>query len=121
MGELPDFRKFAYGIIILGVLFDFAVAVVPNDQVGYRIDVVALAVGLLPYVIYGSFVDVVRGWLLALAGAAVLGVDLLVKIPERYLHYHAFHDHFVFYAPLVSTFVILPILLGIGVRIEKRW
>jgi hypothetical protein len=121
MDKSPDFRKFAYAVIILGVTFNFAIAVVPNDQVGYELNMITLAFGLMPYVVYGSFLDVVRGWLLALAGAAILAVDLLVKIPERYLDYRAFHDHLVLYAPLLSTLILLPILLGIGVRIEKRW
>ena len=120
MDHSPDFRKFAYAVIVLGVLIDFAVAVVPNDQVGYRLNVAVMLVGVLPYVVYGSFVDVVRGWSLALAGVALLAVDLLLRVPERYLHFHVFDDHLALYAPLLSTFVILPVLLGIGTRIEKR-
>ncbi len=114
-------RPVAYLVIRLGCVLDFAVSVIPNDQVGYKLDMAALLIGLLPYVVYGTFTDIVRGWLLAVSGFVILAIDLLVKIPERFAHYDGFADHAVYYAPLISTFVVLPILLGIGVKLEKRW
>lgn len=117
----PDFRRFAYLIIGLGVLLTFATAVVPFYTAGDELRVTVLAVGLMPYIVYGLFTDVVRGWPLLIAGALILGIDLGVKIPERFLHYDGYAGNAIYYAPLVSTFVVLPVLLGIGARREKRW
>ena len=117
----PDFRRFAYLIIGLGGLLTFATAVVPFYNAGDELRVTVLVVGLMPYVVYGLFTDVVRGWPLLIAGALILGIDLGVKIPERFLHYDGYAGNAIYYAPLVSTFVVLPVILGIGARREKRW
>ncbi len=117
----PDFRRFAYLIIGLGSLLTFATAVVPFYHAGDELRVTVLLVGLMPYIVYGLFTDVVRGWPLPIAGALILGIDLGVKIPERFLHYDGYAGNAIYYAPLVSTFVVLPVLLGIGALREKRW
>lgn len=116
-----DFRRFAYIVVALGVALDFAVAIVPLGDIGYRLDGVVLVIGLLPYVVYLSFTDVVRGGWLVVAGVGILLLDIALRLPLRYLHYTGFTDNAIHYAPLLSTFVILPIALGIGVRRERRW
>ncbi len=121
MRKDPDFRRFAYLIIALGSLLTFAAAVAPFYDGSYELRMAVLAVGLMPYVVYGLFTDVVRGWPLLIAGMLVFGIDLGVKIPERFVHFDGYAGNAIYYAPLLSTFVILPIILGIGARREKRW
>jgi len=121
MRKDPDFRCFAYLIIALGSLLTFTAAVVPFYNGSYELHMTVLAVGLLPYIVYGMLSDVVRGWPLLIAGTLVFGIDLGVKIPERFLHFDGYAGNAIYYAPLLSTFVILPLILGIGARLEKRW
>ena len=121
MRKDPDFRRFAYLIIVLGSLLTFAAAVVPFYNSSYELQMTVLVVGLMPYVVYGLLSDVVRGWPLLIAGTLVFGIDLGVKIPERFLHFDGYAGNAIYYAPLLSTFVILPLILGIGARLEKRW
>ncbi len=115
-----DFRPFAYLIITLGVMLAFAAAVVPHYDAGYTLLLSVLIIGLLPYIVYGLFTDIVRGWPLLIAGALLIGVDVGVKIPERFLHYNEYASGAIYYAPLVSTLVII-VILAIGARREKRW
>ena len=116
----PDFRLFAYLVITLGVMLSFAAAVVPHYDTGYILLLGVASAGLLPYVVYGFFSDLVRGWWLLITGAFIFGADLGVKIPERFLHYDGYASGVIYYAPFISTLAAI-VLLGIGARKEKRW
>ena len=116
-----DFRRFAYVVIILGGVLSFATAVTPFYGAGYSLRLDILLIGLLPYVVYGLLTDVVRGWALLIAGALLLGIDLGVKIPWRFLHHDGDSENILYYAALVLSFLVLPVILGIGARREKRW
>lgn len=116
-----DFRRFAYFIIALGGVMSFAAAIMPFYGAGYTLRLDILLIGLLPYVVYGLFTDVVRGGALLIAGALILGVDLGVKIRWRFLHHNSDAEDILYYISLVLSFVVLPVILGIGARREKRW
>jgi len=116
----PDFRLFAYLVITLGAMLSFATAVVPHYDAGYTLLLSVVFAGLLPYVVYGLFSDLVRGWWLLITGALIFVVDLGVKIPERFLHYDGYASGVIYYASFISTLAAI-VLLGIGARQEKRW
>jgi hypothetical protein len=120
MHQNPDFRWFAWFIIAFGAALGFAGAVVPHFTAGYRLHLGVLFAGLLPYVVYASFSDVVRGWALLATGALLLGIDLGVKIPERFLHYDGYASGRIYFASLIMTLVAV-VALGIAVRREHRW
>lgn len=120
MQQNPDFRWFAWFIIAAGAALSFAAAAVPHFATGYRLHLGVLFAGLLPYVVYGVFSDVVRGWALLAAGALLLGIDLGVKIPERFLDYDAYASGRIYIASLVMTLVAV-VVLGIAARREHRW
>ncbi len=115
-----DFRNFAYSIITLGCVLSFAAAIVPFFDDGYHLIASVLFVWLLPYIIYGIFTDLVRGWALVVTGVLILGIDVAVIVPERYLHYTGYTDGVVYYAALMAT-VLAAVILGIGARREQRW
>lgn len=121
MQQGSDFRRFAYVVIVLGGVLSFATAVTPFYGAGYTLRVDILLIGLLPYVVYGLCTDVVRGWTLLIAGALLFGVDLGVKIPWRFLHHDGDSENILYYASLVLSFVVLPVILSLGARREKRW
>jgi hypothetical protein len=120
MHQNPDFRWFAWFIIASGAMLSFAAAAVPHFDTGYRLHLGVLFAGLLPYVVYASFSDVVRGWALLATGALLLGIDLGVKIPERFLHYDGYASGRIYFASLVMTLVAV-VVLGIAARRENRW
>jgi hypothetical protein len=120
MHKDPDFRLFAWFIIAFGAMLSFAAAAVPHFATGYRLHLGVLFAGLLPYFVYASFSDVVRGWALPATGALLLGIDLGVKIPERFLHYDGYASGRIYFASLVMTLVAV-VALGIAARRENRW
>lgn len=120
MRENPDFRWFAYGVIALGALSSFAAALVPHYATGYRLHLGVLFAGLLPWIVYAVFSDVVRGWGLLATGALLLGVQLGVVVPQRFLHYDGYAGGRIYYTAIIMTLVIV-IVLGLAARRERRW
>lgn len=120
MRKDPDFRRLAYLLITLGVMLSFAGAFVPHFATGHKLHLGVLFAGLLPYVVYGIFSDVVRGWSLLVTGVLLLGIDLGVKIPERFLHYDGYASGRIYYASLIVTLAVI-VVLGIAARREGRW
>ncbi len=67
MQTSPAIRLMTYFVIALGVMLSFACAAVPHFTAGYTLHLGVLFAGLLPYLIYGMFINLVRrGPLLAI-------------------------------------------------------
>lgn len=111
MRKDPDFRPLAYALIASGSVLAFVTAVVPHYTAGHRLLLDVLLIGLLPYVVYAFFTERVRGWPLGAVGVLTLIVDLVVKIPERFLDYDGFQSGLVYGWPLAAC-LVLPVLLG---------
>ena len=112
----PDYRPAAYLIILLGCVAAGAASLVPFYTVGYKVDAVALAAVLTPFVIYGMFSESLRGpWLLA-SGLVLLGVTLAVVIDERFLHYDGYRNATLYWVPLLAVVIVLPIAYLFGRR-----
>lgn len=112
---LPDFRCFAYFFIALGTALSFVTAMVPFFTSGYVLRPGVLLAGLLPYVVYGSLSNLVRGWPLLIVGIFLLIVDLLIKIPERFLRYDGYADGLIYYWPLTATLAV-SVVLGFAAK-----
>lgn len=116
MTAIRDYRRAAYLIILLGCVAAAAASLVPFYSVGYKVDALALAAVLTPFVIYGMFSESLRGpWLLA-SGLILLGATLAMVIGERYLHYDGYRDTTVYWVPLLTVAIVLPIAYLFGRR-----
>lgn len=114
MTATRDTRPAAYLIIAAGCLAAFAAALVPFYNAGYKVDALALAAVLTPFVAYGMFSETLRGpWLLA-SGLVLLAVCLAVVGDERYLHYDGYHDAFVYWVPSLAAAIVLAIACAFG-------
>lgn len=110
----PDYHPAAYLIILLGCLLAAAASLVPFHQVGYKVDGLALSALLTPFVVYGMFVEDLRGpWLLA-SGLILLGVTLALVLDERYPVYHGYTS--VYWVPLVAVAIVLAVAYALGRR-----
>ena len=120
MATVRDYRSASYLIILLGCAAAAVASVVPFYTVGYKVDALALAAVLTPFVIYGMFIESLRvPWLLA-SGLVLLGVTVIVVISERYLHYDGYRDATrdatLYWVPLLAVAVVLPIAYVLGKR-----
>jgi hypothetical protein len=116
MTATPDYRSAAYLIIVLGCLAAWAASVVPFYGVGYKLNGLVLSAVLTPFVVYGIFIEDLRGpWLLA-AGLVLLGAMLSLVIDERFLNYTGYHDDAIYWVPLVTVAIVEPIAYVFGKR-----
>lgn len=116
MATVRDYRSASYLIILLGCAAAAVASVVPFYTVGYKVDALALAAVLTPFMIYGMFIESLRTpWLLA-SGLVLLGVTVIVVISERYLHYDGYRDATLYWVPLLAVAVVLPIAYVLGKR-----
>jgi hypothetical protein len=115
MMTIPDYRAAAALIILLGCAAAAVAALVPYT-VGYKVDAIALAAVLTPFVVYGMFIEDLRGpWLLA-SGVVLLGATLAVVIDERVLNYDGYRDATLYWVPLLALAIALPIAYVFGKR-----
>jgi hypothetical protein len=118
MMTIPDYRAAAALIILLGCAAALVAALVPFYTVGYKVDAIALAAVLTPFVIYGMFIQDLRGpWLLA-SGVVLLGATLAVVIDQRVLNYDGYRDATHYWMPLLA--LALAIALPIARIFGKR-
>jgi hypothetical protein len=111
-----DCRRAAYLIIAVGCAAALVAALVPFYSVGYVVDALALAAVLTPFVLYGMFTESLRGpWLLG-SGLVLLGVTLAVVINERFLDYDGYRDATLYWVPLLTLAIVLPVAYAFGRR-----
>jgi hypothetical protein len=116
MTAIRDTRPAAYFIILLGCVAAAAASLLPFYSVGYKVDALALAAVLTPFVIYGMFSEDLRSpWLLG-SGLVLLGVTLTVVVVERYLDYDGYRDATVYWVPLLAVAIVLPVAYVFGRR-----
>ncbi len=120
MNHETDMRPVAYAVIILGCMLSFATAVVPHYTAGHKLMFGLLLGGLVPYVVYGAFTEILKGWVLVAPGVLLLSVDAAVKIPDRVLSAADYPTAAVSYAAIWLVLIVLPLGVGIGHWIQ-RW
>ncbi|MCR4301394.1 MAG: hypothetical protein NUV51_07265 [Sulfuricaulis sp.] len=120
MHTSPTIRFMIYFVITLGAILSLACAAVPHFTTGFTLHLGVLFSGLLPYLVYGVFINLVRGGSLLTVGALLLGIDLVVKIPERFLDYDGYANGLIFIAPILTALVLM-IVLGILARRDNLW
>ena len=119
MSKHLNSRAIAYSIIVLGVFLSIITAVVPNYTVGYKLLFNVFLFGLVPYVMYGLMTELLRGWLLIVPGLLILAIDLFVKLPERFPNFSEYSNIAVYWDPLFSAFIIIPISYFLARKLQS--
>lgn len=116
-----DFRRSAHFFIAFGIALSFAAAVVPFFTSGHVLRLGVLLAGVLPYVVYGFLSNRERGRPLLVVGMLLIAGDLLVKIPERFLHYDGYASGLIYYWPFAATLVValVPSIATLKARRQK--
>lgn len=105
-----DEARVAIAIIIGGVALSFAAAVVPHFNSAFRLDPLMLAVGVLPYIIYGVLAYFLRGRARLAPGAAVLGLHLLAVLQQRWLTDGYAEGSLLYWVPVVLAAALLALI-----------
>lgn len=114
-----DPRPAAYLIILLGLGLAAAAALVPFYNVAYLLEPGILLAVLMPFLLYGLFIESLRGsWLLA-TGLLLLAANLVLVAFERYLRYDGYTDDLIYWVPTLAAVVVLPIAYRLGRRADE--
>ena len=120
MASMRDYRPAAYVIVVLGFTLALAAALVPFYGAAYHLKFAVLLALLTPFALYAMFVEFLRGpWLLA-SGLVLFGVCLAVTVFERYLHYDGYADGALYWVPLLTGAIMLPMAYLLGKRSRDR-
>jgi hypothetical protein len=102
-------RSSAYWIIVAGLLLAFLSAIIPFYQAGYRLMFSVLLSGMLPYLVYGIAVPLLRTGLILVAGLTLLAVHAWLVISERLIGGADYSDGMIYYVPLLLAVALLPL------------
>jgi len=114
-----DPRPAAYLIILFGLGVAAAASLVPFYNAGYLLEPGVLTAVLMPFVLYGLFIESLRGpWLLA-SGLLLLIASLALVLPERFLHYNGYADGMIYWVPTLTAVIMMPIAYWLGRREDE--
>jgi hypothetical protein len=108
--------RFFFAVLALGVALAFLTALVPHYDAGHRLAVDVLMVGLLPYLLYGMSFDYLDGWRLVLPGAAVLALDLAVKLPAWWRMDDGTIPEALYTLPSISSALVIVLVVALAWR-----
>ncbi|QLQ02214.1 MAG: hypothetical protein HZY77_04530 [Thiobacillus sp.] len=119
MTPTRDPRPAAYLIILLGLGLAAAASLVPFYHVAYLLEPGILLAVLMPFLLYGLFIESLRGsWLLA-TGLLLLAANLVLVAFERYLRYDGYTDDLIYWVPTLAAVLVLPIAYRLGRRTDE--
>jgi len=114
-----DPRPAACLIILLGLGLAAAASLVPFYHVAYLLEPGILLAVLMPFLLYGLFIESLRGpWLLA-TGLLLFAANLVLVAFERYLRYDGYTDGLIYWVPTLAAVVVLPLAYLLGRRADE--
>lgn len=108
-------RVLAYAVIAGGTGLAFVSAVVPHFTAGYRLESGVLLSGLLPYLIFGLAVPLLRTRSTAVAGLFLLALHAALVIAERFSGPVDYSDGWIHLGPWLLALALLP-LVALGLK-----
>lgn len=128
MTPIRDPRPAAYFIILLGLGEAAAASLVPFYHVAYLLEPGILLAVLMPFLLYGLFIESLRGpWLLA-TGLLLFAANLVLVASERYVRYvgiantvryDGYADNLIYWVPTLTAAIVLPIAYWLGRRTDE--
>ena len=108
-------RVLAYAVIVGGTGLAFVSAVVPHFTAGYRLEPGVLMSGLLPYLIFGLAVPLLRTSSTTVAGLVLLSLHAALVVAERFSGPVDYSDAWIHFGPWLLALALLP-LVALGLR-----
>jgi hypothetical protein len=108
-------RQLAYWLVTFGCVLALVTAFEPEPTGAWHLATGYLIFGLIPYIVYGSFTDILNGCTLVIAGSILLVSDLLARFGADITS--AARDS-VYAAIWLCLFLVL-LVLPLGVALGK--
>jgi hypothetical protein len=99
-----------YLILLTGLILSLISALVPHFEAGYRLTVSVFVAGMLPYLVYGIAVPLMRGAVTTVTGVIIVLVHAWLVINERFVANADYSDARIYYIPVILSIVVLPVV-----------
>ena len=114
-------KPMAYWIVTAGCILATATALAPLPSGAYRLSGAFLMLGIMPYIVYGSFTEVLKCCPLIGAGIALLLADLVARFGIQIIHTDHASAMPAVYLSLVLTLLVIPAGAAAGKLAAKFW
>lgn len=78
-GQREIAKPLAYVIVTVGCILAMVTALAPLSTGSYKLSGVFLVLGIIPYIVYGTFTELLQSCTLISAGLVLLAVDFLAR------------------------------------------
>ncbi|WP_324780928.1 hypothetical protein [Thiobacillus sedimenti] len=106
----------AFVILMLGAGDATAASVVPFFQAGYVLEPGVLVAVLMPFLLWGLFVESLHSAWLITSGLALLAVNVALVAAERFAHYNGYRDDLIYWVPTLAAVAVLAVTYAFGRR-----
>jgi len=100
-----------YLFIIVGFTLSLISALVPHFEAGYRLTLCVFVAGMLPYMVYGTAVPLLRGSLTTFAGLLIVAAHAWLVLNHRIIGYAEYSDSMIYYGPMLLAVLALPLIV----------
>mgnify|MGYP001811981326 CR=1 FL=1 len=100
-----------YTILLIGVALAFYSALVPHFEAGYRLDILVFLTGMLPYMVYGIAVPLMRSAKVTLTGVAIIVVHAWLIFEHRITGGGDYSDGVIYFVPMALTVLAVPVAI----------
>ena len=100
-----------YSLICIGLLLSFISSLVPHFEAGYRLTLSVFVAGMLPYLIYGIAVPLLRGPLTTIVGLVIVVAHAWLVINERFIAGADYSSGLIYFGPMLLAVLAIPLVV----------
>jgi hypothetical protein len=100
-----------YALIIIGLVLSLISAFVPHFDAGYRLATGVLFAGLIPYMVYGAAVPLLRSGLTTITGLVIVVLHTWLVLNQRIIGHADYSDGLIYYGPMLLALFTLPLVV----------
>lgn len=100
-----------YLFIIIGFTLSLISALVPHFEAGYRLMLSIFVAGMLPYLVYGIAVPLLRSSLTTIVGLLIVAAHAWLVFNHRIIDHADYSDGMIYYGPMLLAVLALPLIV----------
>ena len=105
-----------YLFIVIGLTLSLISALVPHFEAGYRLMLSVFVAGMLPYMIYGIAVPLLRSNLTTTVGLVIVIAHAWLVFNERIIGHADYSNGMIYYGPMLLAVLALPLIVTVFKR-----
>lgn len=99
-----------YLCIFIGVFLSAISALVPHFEAAYTLMTRVFVAGMLPYLVFGISVPLMRGGLTTIVGLVIVVAHAWLVFNQRIIGNADYSDGLIYYLPVILALAVLPLV-----------